>query len=287
MSDEQRAEYDAIQAVNFSAVKHGRTSLPKMHAALCGMVRFESKETSLGSLLHDAMRVGDGWDARYAVRPEGIDRRTKAGKEAWETWTGTLPPDAIIIEDASTAKELDRCREMVASLNTVEYVRRVLIRPGMAELVLNANGRKAMLDRLVMRDDKPAIIIDWKTTQDATAAGFARSIARYGYAQQAAWYIDMVQAVYGVRVPFLFVAVESSAPYSVGLYTLPADQIDAARQLNERTLKAYYEWVRTASTPAANHHATEPQEIQVPEWAFQSSLPIEWPDSGNDSDTPF
>ena len=287
MSDEQRAEYEAIQAVNFSAVKHGRTSLPKMHAALCGLVRFESKETSLGSLLHDAMRVGDGWDARYAMRPEGIDRRTKAGKEAWETWTDTLPPDAIIIEDAITAKELERCREMVASLNTVEYVRRVLIRPGMAELVLHANGRKAMLDRLVMRDEKPAIIIDWKTTQDATPAGFARSVARYGYAQQAAWYIDMVHAVYGVRVPFLFVAVESSAPYSVGLYTLPADQIEAARQLNERTIKAYYEWVKDSCGPSSNHHAIEPQEITVPEWAFQSSLPIEWPDSGNDSDTPF
>jgi exodeoxyribonuclease VIII len=283
----ERTDYDQIKAVNFSAVKHGRTSLPKMHAALCGLLSFESRQTSLGSMLHDAMRVGDGWDARYAVRPEGIDRRTKAGKEAWETWTGTLPPDAIIVEDATTRNDLDRCRAIVASLQTVEYVRRILIRPGMAELVLQADGRKAMIDRLVMRDDKPAIIIDWKTTQDATPSGFARSVARYGYAQQAAWYIDIVHAVYGVRVPFLFVAVESSTPYSVGLYTLPADQIEAARQLNDRTVKAYYDWVRTASTQAANHHATEPQEITVPEWAFQSSLPIEWADSGTDSEHPF
>lgn len=37
----------------------------------------------LGSVFHAAVLEPGEFDARYCVAPEGIDRRTKVGKEAW------------------------------------------------------------------------------------------------------------------------------------------------------------------------------------------------------------
>jgi hypothetical protein len=42
---------------------------------------------AIGSAVHTHVLELDQWDARYVSAPDGIDRRTKAGKAEWEAFT--------------------------------------------------------------------------------------------------------------------------------------------------------------------------------------------------------
>lgn len=266
------SNYESIQAINYSALRLGRTSLPRMHEVVMGTMPSDtSPALAVGTLLHEAMQHGDGWAKRYAVRPEGIDRRTKAGKEAYAQWLATLPEGAKVLESATEANAVitvDEMRRSILSHPVASMLARV---PGETEVQLVCVDRKARLDKVCIGDDGksdkpvPLMIVDWKSTVDASPAGFARSAAKYGYHQQAAWYVDMLECARGIRVPFVFVAVESTWPYSVGVYQLVADQLEAAHQINEDIVTRYKAW-REAG--CSRHHTGDMIKLlTLPEWS--------------------
>ena len=251
-------EYAQIHAVNYSALKVGRTSLPRMHAVVTGTAaRTDTDSLNLGNLLHEAMQVGDGWSDRYAIRPEGIDRRTKDGKATYAAWLSSLGPGAEIVEDRSTIELVEAMRRSIMSHRVAALL---ASQPGESEVMLATGDRKCRIDRLT-----DSIIIDWKTTTDSSPSGFARACARYGYAQQAAWYVEMVRRGRGKSLPFVFVAVESTAPYCVGVYQIAADQIEAASRLNERIVADYAAWLKAGAN--MHHTADTIEELVLPEWA--------------------
>lgn len=282
-------QYRSIHAINYSALRQGRTSMPKMHAVVTGTAPAElSPALAIGTLLHEAMQHGDGWAKRYAVRPEGIDRRTKAGKEAFAQWIDTLPKDAKVLESATEANAVVTVDEMRRSILSHPVGSLLARTPGESEVQLIADGRKARLDKVCMGDDGksdkpvPLMIVDWKSTVDASPSGFARSAAKYGYHQQAAWYVAMLERVQGVRVPFVFVAVESAAPYSVGVYQLVPDQLEAATTINEDIVTRYKAYVAAG---ASRHHTGDTIEsLTLPEWSC-SVGPKSF--AGVGDDTPF
>lgn len=281
--------YESIRAINYSALRQGRTSLPRMHAIVTGTMPEESSPAlAVGTLLHEAMQHGDGWAKRYAVRPEGIDRRTKAGKEAFAQWLATLPDGAEVLESATEANAVVTVDEMRRSILSHPVGSLLARTPGESEVQLVCVDRKARLDKVCMGDDGksdkpvPLMIVDWKSTADASPAGFARSAAKYGYHQQAAWYVDMLECARGVRVPFVFVAVESTWPYSVGVYQLVPDQLEAAKAINEDIVTRYKAWVDAG---ASRHHTGDTiTELTLPEWSC-SVGPKSFASVGDD--TPF
>ena len=265
-------EYRSIHAINYSALRVGRTSLPRMHQIVTGTAPAEeSAALATGTLLHDAMQHGDGWADRYAVRPDGIDRRTKAGKEAYAAWLATLPTDAKILESASDVAAVEAVDVMRRSIMSHPLARALATCTGESEVQIVDGGRKCRIDKIFISNGEPTMLIDWKSTIDASPAGFARSAAKYGYHQQAAWYVALAERRYGKRLPFVFVAVESSSPHSVGVYQLVPDQLEAATIINEGIVKAYREWVEAG---AKMHHTGENVEtLTLPEWACKITMP--------------
>lgn len=76
---------------------------------------------------------------------------------------------------------------------------------------------------------RDGVIVDLKTARDADEDGFSKSIHDYRYHVQAAFYIDGINEALknntqNIIMPepkvFVFVAVESTAPYHVSVYTL-------------------------------------------------------------------
>lgn len=88
-----------------------------------------------------------------------------------------------------------------------------------------------------------AAIIDLKTTEDA--GDFNRSIAKWGYAQQAAWYMDVLAAAGHPVRAFIFVVVEKTAPYAVALYELSDEWLQIGRNQNALALTIYKECVES------------------------------------------
>ena len=112
------------------------------------------------------------------------------------------------------------------------------------------------------RDDN--LIVDLKTTEDASPEGFARSIAKFRYDVQDAFYTDGVQQATGKRPKaFVFIAVEKKPPYGVGVYVLDAETKDLGRAQYQHDLRVYAECVRTGVWPG---YGDKIQTISLPAW---------------------
>jgi hypothetical protein len=125
--------------------------------------------------------------------------------------------------------------------------------------------RRARLDWLPDQPDTGRIIVpDYKTAADASATGFAKAAANYGYHQQASWYLDGVRALLGVDdAAFVFIVQEKDAPYVVNVVELTADFLAIGEWRNEVAVSRYIECSETGVWPG---YATDVQRIPAPRW---------------------
>lgn len=112
------------------------------------------------------------------------------------------------------------------------------------------------------RDDN--ILVDLKTTEDASPEGFARSIAKFRYDVQDAFYTDGVKAATGKKPKaFVFIAVEKKPPYGVGVYVLDSESREIGRLQYQRDLQVFAECERTGEWPG---YGDQIQTITLPAW---------------------
>lgn len=82
-------------------------------------------------------------------------------------------------------------------------------------------------------------VVDLKTTDDVSVAGFGRTIVQRRYEVQAAWYLDILRGLYGKDAPrsFAFVATQKTRPHDVAVHWLTDDQIERGRRLYKQDVK--------------------------------------------------
>ena len=123
---------------------------------------------------------------------------------------------------------------------------------------------KGRLDRLEKTEDG-WMILDLKTTDDASPEVFQKKAFNMGYHIQAAFYSDLVRWVFGPdeKVTFMFCAIERKAPHGIGLYRASEPMIELGRQ-------KYTEAIRTLryckETGVFGGYSPEPQELNLPGW---------------------
>jgi hypothetical protein len=110
----------------------------------------------------------------------------------------------------------------------------------------------------------PGVIVDLKTAADASAAGFAHSVASYRYHVQDAFYSQAAASCGHSVEHFLFVVVESAPPFNVAVYRLDDEARDIGRRLYLRDLRTYKECKTSGVWPG---YPTEIQELSLPKWA--------------------
>lgn len=108
--------------------------------------------------------------------------------------------------------------------------------------------------------------IDFKTTVSADPNDFARSIAKFGYHCQAAWYLRGLKEGYGIDdARFIFVAVEKTPPYPVSVIELDYEAIVEGDRLNREAIDLYAECVKTGTWPAYDDQIVL---LNLPAWAL-------------------
>lgn len=85
-------------------------------------------------------------------------------------------------------------------------------------------------DRLLVKDENPIAVIDWKSCKDASHKAFKTDFFRFRYDLQAVFYCDVL----GIDMDdFYFVAIEKEFPYNTAVYSLEDDtQMNAMKELN-------------------------------------------------------
>jgi hypothetical protein len=217
---------------------------------------------AIGSAVHTHVLELDQWDARYVSAPDGIDRRTKAGKAEWEAFT-TAATGRTVLPKA----DADLVMRMAHSVFSHPAAAMLLALPGKAETTHMWTDAATGLQCKCRPDwltDDGCLLVDLKTTEDASARGFAKSIAQWRYHVQASWYLDGVEQATGTRPEqFLFLCVEKKAPYAVAVYAADAEMIAAGAQTAARDLDVL------ATCKAANAwpgYSDQIEPISLPPW---------------------
>ena len=85
-------------------------------------------------------------------------------------------------------------------------------------------------DRLLVRNEEPMAIIDWKSCRDASEKAFRSDFWRFRYDLQAAFYCEVL----GILIDdFYYVAIEKEYPFNTAVYGLnPETQTNALKELN-------------------------------------------------------
>jgi hypothetical protein len=216
---------------------------------------------AIGSAVHTHVLELDQWDARYVSAPDGIDRRTKAGKAEWEAFT-TAATGRTVLPKA----DADLVMRMAHSVFSHPAAAMLLALPGKAETTHMWTDAATGLQCKCRPDwltDDGRLLVDLKTTEDA-GRGFAKSIAQWRYHVQASWYLDGVEQATGTRPEqFLFLCVEKKAPYAVAVYAADAEMIAAGAQTAARDLDVLATCKAAGAWPG---YSDQIEPISLPPW---------------------
>jgi len=176
----------------------------------------------LGSAVHCAVLEPQEFGKRYAVAPQ-VDKRTKEGKEIYANFELSTEGLQIISKDDSIV-----CERIMEAVQHHEEASLLLSKINKVEQVLEYNDMKCKPDGIC---ESLHLIIDLKTTEDASPYAFGRSARKYRYDVQAAFYSDIYEKVYNHRPEgFIFIAVEKTPPFAVAVYVIEDSDIEIGRE---------------------------------------------------------
>ena len=205
--------YHASPGISASGLK---TIFKKSVYHFLNQKRFESSAMALGSAVHCAMLEPELYYKDYHVMPK-IDKRTKAGKEAFEIETKKAEGKLLLASD-----EHYKITKILENFRKHELAQKYC----KGEIELSHYNEYEGIQIRVRPDNLNRIenfISDVKTCQDNSPSAFLRDIYKYGYHLQAAFYSEML----GIPTKnFRFIAVETNHPFSVEVYGLSTEMIE-------------------------------------------------------------
>lgn len=127
---------------------------------------------------------------------------------------------------------------------------------------------RARLDWLPDLDRRGRLIVpDYKTAVEGDPESIGRSLDKYGYARQAAWYLDGIAALSLARhAAFVFVVQEKTEPYLVTVAEIDAQSLEAGRFYNRQARQIFAECTSTGRWPGYSDDA--PAFVSLPGWAL-------------------
>lgn len=188
--------------------------------------REETKQMRIGLLTHCITLEMDLFADRYAIAPE-VDRRTKLGKEAWQQFQDYAALGRSIV-DLGEYETAERCSNAILAHPELAAVYRrddnvIEERIDFEWYDVPCKAKPDLLNVGL------GVIIDVKTTQDASPDAFARSVEKFGYHRQAAFYREAAKQRYGKDFRFLFAVVSTNAPHDVAVYELDERSLEIGR----------------------------------------------------------
>lgn len=212
----------------------------------------------LGSAIHAAILEPDLFPLEYVADP-GINRRTNAGKAEYE---------AFVAENAGKTVLNDEQMQTCLAVRDAVHLHPVaagLLQGGAAEQSFYAIDPETG-ELIKCRTDYLAgdMIVDVKSTEDASPDGFGKSAANFRYPVQVAWYRRVMAAAFGEAPPhWVFLAVEKSPPYALGLYFPDPADVQRAALAAQRDFMRIVEHRQSGQWP---DYGAEVLPLSLPAW---------------------
>jgi hypothetical protein len=191
------------------------------------------------------------------------DGRTKVGKAERAAAEADLASEAAV---AVTPAERRQILDMTDVLLT-DQTTRAIFDTGEAEVSAfwqdNGIWCRARYDIL-----GPTSAHDYKTTLDATRRGFSKAMGKYGYHQQADFYLRGLAALghKAAAAPFRFICQETTPPYLVQIHTPDDAAMSMAKELNDTAIDVYRRAQDTGIWPGFPTLEADPTPLHAWYW---------------------
>ncbi len=253
-------KYHKIKALSSTGISTLITGTPsKFKLKFIDGIQEQKACYTLGSAFHTMVLEPDNFDDEFLVTD--LDARTKVFKELTAT-----NPDKTILKQAD--------------LEAVKLMKHSIMKNPTATKLLNHEGEiegsyfwkdkltgikcKARLDKLIPDFKGKTVLVDLKTTADASPAGFEKSMANYGYHRQAAWYSHAVELATG-KPPALYIiiACEKTPPFDNACYIISKSAIEKGWEECRKAVATYKKCIDTETWPGYPDGLTE---LHLPKW---------------------
>lgn len=219
-----------------------------------------------GQAAHKMLLEPLDFSNEFAIRPEGIDRRTKEGKEEWNRFLGEAEGKTIITMD-----DYVTIRGMADKAMSVQKVEELL--DGRKEVPFfwadpdTGVKCKVKLDCLAYDGETP-VVVDYKTAKSARTEDFQRDCYKYGYHLQAAMYTEAVMKCLGLaeRPKFKFIVQEKDAPYSINVVSVTDDVMMYGLDTFRELIGIYHECDEMGVWPGYMGAFGQENELGLPAW---------------------
>ncbi len=217
-----------------------------------------------GTLCHCATLEPAEFDRRYVVGP-AINKNTNTWKEFVRANASRQVIDpqqyAVAYAQAASLRAVPAVAEILdggeceTSAYWIDRATGVLCR-----------CRPDCMNATFGTPEAPAVmLLDVKTTQDASRAAVRNTIARYGYHHQAEWYSRGIAQATGLPVAgFIFAFVETVYPFACSVYEIEPEAYETARRENRETLEQFARCQREGVWPG---YSQEVEFVSLPRWA--------------------
>ena len=252
-------EYRDHPGINHSTLK----AFAKGAGYVKHLIDSGSKETEamrLGTLTHLMVLEPHLMAEGVAIAPE-INRRTKAGKEKGVKFQEDSAGKLVVTKEQALLAEAmaDAVKAHPAASGLLNEFEFEAERECFWVDEFYGMQCKAKLDGV--RPD--GLILDLKTTMDASVAGFNRAIFNHYYFTQAAWYMQGLARSGGPEpTGFVFIAVQNQAPHEVCVVRMTPEAITIGARTVMDWLFEYRQRTKT------NDWTSNPDvvDVTVPGW---------------------
>jgi exodeoxyribonuclease VIII len=233
----------------------------------------DSAAKDRGTATHLALLEPEKFDTQVFEGPD--DRRGNRWKDAQ---LAVASQGGVLLTSGDYGKVL-RMRDQGEQCTTLRHLRR--------GAMIEASGYAIDAETGMLCRVRPDIynpiagaIADIKSARDGGARGFSRAAAEFGYHMQEAFYTDVWRAATlathgsgGAQAmtvdAFVFIVVESTAPFLVSAYELAPSAVDEGREAYKRALRTYAECSVDDVWPG---YPEEIEPLDIPAWAYKHTI---------------
>lgn len=222
----------------------------------------------LGTVVHTLVLESDKFDDEYAIAPT-FDRRTKAGKAAAEEFAAANAHKTVISDGIKNQAQM-----MADSILRHPVARLIRLPNIIAEASIFYKDTATGLDCRIRPDFhlppcevfQHGLIVDLKTTDNASYHAFNRTIANFGYHISAAMYNDGFMQLYGTTEPpaFIWLIGERDAPYAAIAYQPDFETLQKGDDAKNDALQTIADCLSTGDWYG---YPTDILNINLPKWA--------------------
>jgi hypothetical protein len=251
-----RAEYDRIDAINWSKLKVLGRSPAHFRAAMLGHDK-DTDARKFGRVGHLAVLEPERYRKEVVVWDGGKrDKRIKAYADFLKAHAG---------QEIITPKE-DELARTIGEVVRRDKQAALLLSQGRSEQTIlwkhkNGMAAKGRIDFLAREG-----VVDLKFARDASPVGFGRAAASIQHHVQASYYLDGLESCGVSGLSYFCVAVEIEPPFAVSVYRVGEVLLDMGREVYGGLLEQLKECRETNNWPGYTEGV---QELQLPTWAYR------------------